>query len=194
MGVAPATGSNALPDRANGGPSQTSAAPSIYFARGLSGHCSSFDDENLNSDVALRRKVKEETKRRKAGEGAAKEEKRSTGDDRRSMEAVGRERERESEPVMNEHKKYDRRNRVGTMIIGADGGANASLHLRKTDVGWKSGNAASVKESSYRGPISLYGKWSSEGDQPCKEEVIVRARQREILEPMNRDIAMSSSS
>jgi len=44
----PATGSNTFPARANRGPSQPSGAPSISYARGLSGHCSSFDDENLN--------------------------------------------------------------------------------------------------------------------------------------------------
>jgi len=51
---------------------------------------------------------KEETERRKAGEGAGKEEKkRTTPDDRRSIEAAGR----EHEPVMNEHERDDRRNR-----------------------------------------------------------------------------------
>ena len=65
------------------------------------------------------------------------------------------------------------------MTIGTDGGANAGLHLRKTDLRWKSGNAASVRESSSRGPISLYGEWSSERDQPCKEGGIVRERENE---------------
>ena len=65
-GIAPATGSNAIPASASGGPPQPSASLSIGYVTALAAvtvlHS---DDENLNPDVTLRRKEKEEKKRRK---------------------------------------------------------------------------------------------------------------------------------
>lgn len=108
-GVAPVTGSNAVPVSASGGPSQLSAGPSNGYVTALAAaSVLHSDDENLNPDVALRRKEKEEKKRRKAEKKAAKEEKKRTEEEvreRRAMESVGRERERERE------RPYERRSR-----------------------------------------------------------------------------------
>ena len=98
-GVAPATGSNAIHASASGGPSQPSAGPSNGYVTALAAaSVLHSDDENLNPDVALRRKEKEEKKRRKAEKKAAKEEKKRITEEvreRRAMESVGRDRERE---------------------------------------------------------------------------------------------------
>src|SRR5258706_2644170 len=110
VGVAPATGSNAIPASASGGPSQPSGGPSNGYITALAAatvlHS---DDENLNPDVALRRKEKEEKKRRKAEKKAAKEEKKRIGEEireRRAMESVGCDREREREGL---HERKSRR-------------------------------------------------------------------------------------
>ena len=80
VGVAPATSSNAISASASGGSYQYSAVPSNGYVTALAAatvlHS---DDENLNLDVAVRHKEKEDKKRRKK---AAKEEKRYESDER----------------------------------------------------------------------------------------------------------------
>jgi hypothetical protein len=97
-GAGPATGSNAVPAIASGGPSQSSTGPGNAHMRVLAAATALHsDDENLNPDLALRLKEKEEKKRRKAEKKAAKEEKKRIEEEereRRAMEYVGRERER----------------------------------------------------------------------------------------------------
>jgi len=98
-GAVPATGSNAVPAIASGGPSQPSAGTSNGYARALAAATALHsDDENLDPDAALRRKEKEERKRRKAEKKGAKEVKKRIEEEareRRAMETVGREQDRE---------------------------------------------------------------------------------------------------
>lgn len=114
-GAVPATGSNAVPTTASGGPPQPSAGPSNGYAKTLAAASALHsDDENLNPDVALRRKEKEEKKRRKAEKKAAKEEKKRIEEEereRRAMESVGRERERlyERKSRRDDRRGWDRR-------------------------------------------------------------------------------------
>jgi len=182
-GVAPATGSNAIP-AASGGPSQPSAGPSNGYITALAAatvlHS---DDESLNPDVALRRKEKEEKKRRKAEKKAAKEEKKRIEEEmreRRVMKSVGRERARER-PHEHRSRKDDRR--------GWDRGDD-NKHKRRggrqltplEDRPWveKQERNSRSRSPPPRRPRSLdRERHSARRDEPYDEAAMVRERERD---------------
>lgn len=189
-GVAPATGSNAIPASASGGPSQPSAGPSNGYITALAAatvlHS---DDENLNPDVALRHKEKEEKKRRKAEKKAAKEEKKRIIEEvreRRAMESVGRDRERERE--REREGLYERKSR-GDDRRGWDRGHD-NRHRRRgerqltplEDRPWVENRQRNSRSRSPppRRPRSLdRERRSAKRDEPYDEVAMVRERERD---------------
>ena len=177
-GVVPATGSNAVSTAAGGGVPRYTAGPSHGHAYALAAASALHsDDENLNPDVALHRKEKEEKKRRKAEKKAAKEEKKRIEEEereRRAMESVGRERERQYE---RKSKRDDRR--------GWDRRDN-DRHKRRgerqltplEDRPWVEKNSRS-RSPPPRRPRSLDRERRTARDEPYDEAAMVRERERD---------------
>ena len=178
-GVAPATGSNAIPASTSGGPSQPSAGPSNGYVTALAAatvlHS---DDENLNPDVALRRKEKEEKKRRKAEKKAAKEEKKRITEEvreRRAMESVGRDRERER---MDERKS--RRDDRRGWDRGDDNRPRRRGERQLTLLEDRHRQHSSLSRSPPRRPRSLdRERRSARSDEPYDEVAMARERERD---------------
>jgi len=180
-GAVPATGSNAVPATARGGPSQPSAGPNNGYAKALAAASALYsDDENLDLDVALRRKEREEKRRQKAEKKAAKEEKKRIGEEereRRAMEYVGRERERLHE---RKGKKGDRRGWDGREGDGHKRRGERQLTPLE-DRPWVEKRQPTSRSRSPlpRRPRSLDRERRSARDEPYDEAAMARERERD---------------